>query len=154
MVPTEGVASALGAALAGGVRLVYLRERPGTSAPAIAVAALEIAGSSAITIDLDHLNPSEDPAAVARTVGREALLTSGGVVAGPIEALLDHAPGSVRAFAGLPGPVLLHGRAAWEPSWSRVVPLVLDTLSGSTAERRRHWEMSLGPDAPAGLGRG
>jgi hypothetical protein len=119
---------------------------------AIAVAALDIAGSRAVTIDLEHLNPSEESAVVARTVGREALLTSGGVVAGPVEALLDKAPGSVRAFAGLPGPVLLHGRAAWEPAWSRVVPLVLDTLTGSSAERRQHWQTSLGADAPADLG--
>lgn len=151
-VPIEGVVAALGSALADGVRLVYLRERPGTSAPAIAVAALEVAGSSAVTIDLDHLNPAEDPAAVARTIGREALLRAGGVVAGPIEALLDGAPASVRAFAGLPGPVLLHGRAAWEPSWSRSVPLVLDTHTGSTDERRQQWEASLGTDAPPGLG--
>ena len=72
-----------------------------------------------------------------------------GVVAGPVEALLDRAPGSVRAFAGLPGPVLLHGRAAWEPAWSRVVPLVVDTLTGSSQPNGGiTGKRSLGADAP------
>ncbi len=150
--PTAGVSSALATALDGGVRLVYLRERPGTSAPAIAAGALEAAGFATLTVDLDHLNPSEEPAAVARTVGREALLARAGLVAGPVEALLDRAPGSVRAFAGLPGPVLLHGRASWEPAWSRAVPLVVDTFTGSSRERQGQWEASLGADAPTDLG--
>jgi hypothetical protein len=151
MLPKEGISAALGAVLAGGVRLVYLRERPGTSAPAIAAAALGAAGLGVLTVDLDHLDGSEDPAVVARTVGREGLLTSAGVVAGPIEALHDRAPSSVRAFAGLPGPVLLHGRAAWEPAWSRTVPLVLEASAGSSAQRRDQWESSLGADAPDSL---
>ena len=54
-------------------------------------------------------------------------------------------------LAALPGPVLLHGRAAWEPSWSRLVPLVVDTLTGSAAARLDHWETNLGGDAPARL---
>ena len=89
---------------------------------------------------------------MVKTVGREALLSSAGVVAGPIDAVLDRAPSSVRAFGPLPGPVLLHGRATWEPAWSRAVPLVVDTLTGSSAERRSQWEKALGADAPAGLG--
>jgi len=150
--PPEGsLPTALAAVLAGGVDLVYLRERPGASAPAVAEAALTAAGLGALTIDLDHLNSAEDLSVVARIVGREALLTSAGVVAGPVEALLDRAPGSVRAFAGLPGPVLLHGRAAWDPAWSRSVPLVVDTLTGSSAERRDQWQSHLGVDAPDSL---
>ncbi len=147
MLPAEGLPAALGAVLASGVSLAYLRERPGASAPAVAAAALEAAGLGAVTVDLDHLSPSEAPEEVARTVGREALLSSAGVVAGPVEALLNRAPGSIRAFARLAGPVLLHGRAAWEPAWSRTVPLVVDTLTGSSQQRRAHWEASLGADS-------
>ena len=85
-------------------RLVYLRERPGASAPAIAAAALEAAGLRALTVDLDHLSPSEAPEEVARTVGREALLSSAGVVAGPVEALLSRAAGlGAGASPGWPG---------------------------------------------------
>ena len=115
-------------------------------------------------MDLDHLSPSEDPDAVARTVGREALLSGAGLVAGPVEALFNReigsnretgpsrAWGSMRAFAGLPGPVLLYGRAAWEPAWSKVVPLVVDTRPGSSRQRRTDWQISLGADAPAEIG--
>ena len=109
-------------------------------------------------VDLDHLSPSDDIEAVARTVRREALLTSAGLVAGPVEALLNpsaglnRGPASVRAFTGLPGPVLLHGRAAWEPAWSRVVPLVVETAAGSSRQRLDNWQTTLGEDAPVGIG--
>jgi hypothetical protein len=151
MAPDVALVAALAGVVEGGVRLIFLRERPGASAPAVAVAALAAAGLGALTVDLEHLNPGEDVAGVARTVGREALLTASGVIAGPVEAVLDRAPASVRAFAALPGPVVLHGKAAWEPSWSRVVPLVVDTLTGSSAERRDRWAVNLGAGAPSGL---
>jgi SpoVK/Ycf46/Vps4 family AAA+-type ATPase len=149
--PGDSVAAALGDVLAGGVGLVYLQERLGGSGPALAAAGLAAAGLAALAIDLDHLNPGRDLEEVVKAVGREAVLSSAGVVAGPIEAVLDRAPSSVRAFASLPGPVLLHGRATWEPAWSRAVPLVVDTGAGSSAERRSQWEKALGADAPEGL---
>jgi hypothetical protein len=149
MVPGDTVSDGLAAVLAGGVDLVYLRERPGASAPAIAAAALYAAGLPALMVDLDRLNPSEDIEAVARSVGREALLTCAGLVAGPVEALFHRAAGAVGAFVARPGPVLLHGRAAWEPAWSRAVPLVVDTRAGSSLQRQADWLTSLGADAPA-----
>jgi hypothetical protein len=151
MTPNGHGAGALGRVLSGGVRLVYLREHPGGSGPAAGAAGLVAAGLAVLPIGLDHLNPADDLEEVVRAIGREALLSSAGVVAGPIEAVLDRAPGSVRALAALPGPVLLHGRAGWDPGWSPTVPLVVDTRPGSAAERRGQWEDSLGPDAPAGL---
>jgi hypothetical protein len=151
LAPGDSVAAALGAVLAGGVRLVYLQERPGGSGPTVAATGLAAAGLAALSIDLDHLNPGTELEAVVKVIGREALLSSAGVVAGPIDAILDRAPNSIRAFASLPGPVLLHGRATWEPAWSRVVPLVVNTLAGSSAERRTQWENALGAEAPAGL---
>jgi ATPase family associated with various cellular activities (AAA) len=152
MVRADQIAAALGDVLARGVELVYLRERPGASAATLAASALEVAGRPALIVDLDHLSPSDEIEAVARIVGREALLTSAGLVAGPVEALLNRGLGSVRAFAGLPGPVLLHGRAAWEPAWSRVVPLVVETAAGSASQRLDQWLTTLGEDGPAGIG--
>ncbi len=151
LAPDAALATALSSVLEGGVRLVYLRERPGASAPGVAVAALEAAGLGALTVDLEHLNPGEDIAELARTVGREALLGASGVIAGPVEAVLDRAPASVRALAALPGPVVLHGKASWEPSWSRLVPLVVDTPTGSSAERGDRWAINLGAGIPSGL---
>jgi hypothetical protein len=150
--PSGAVPSALGAVLRDGVRLLYLQERPGGSGPSLAAAGLAAAGLGALSIDLDHLDPSTELDGVVKAVGREALLSGAGVIAGPIEAILDRAPGSVRALAALPGPVLLHGRASWEPAWSRTVPLVVDSIAGTPAERRSQWEGSLGADAPPGLG--
>jgi hypothetical protein len=147
----EGMPAVLATVLAGGVRLIYLRERPGASAPAAASAALAAAGIGAVTIDLDLLGPGDEPALVARIVGREALLSGAGVVAGPVEALLDRGSGAVRAFAALRGPVILHGRAGWEPAWSPIVPLVVDTLTGSSTERLDHWAANLGDQAPSQL---
>jgi SpoVK/Ycf46/Vps4 family AAA+-type ATPase len=150
--PAGDVAAALGAVLRSGVRLVYLQEHPGGSGPAVAAAGLAAAGLGVLAIDLDQLDSSAELDAVLKAIGREALLSSAGVVAGPIEGLLDRGPGSVRALAGLRQPVLLHGRASWEPAWSRAVPLVVDTTATSSGQRRRQWEHSLGADAPAGLG--
>ncbi len=152
LAPPGGVPSALGAVLRDGVRLVYLQERPGGSGPSVAAAGLAAAGLAALSIDLDHLDPSTELDGVVKAVGREALLSSAGVIAGPVEAILDRAPGSIRALAALSGPVLLHGRASWEPAWSRTVPLVVDSTTGSPAERRAQWEDTLGADAPHGLG--
>jgi hypothetical protein len=84
MLPAGDLAAALGAVLVDGVHLVYLRERPGTSGPAIGAAALATAGLQTVAVDLEHLNRDDDPALLARIVGREALLVSAGVVAGPV----------------------------------------------------------------------
>jgi hypothetical protein len=147
----DETAAALAPVLAEGVRLVYLRDRPGASAPAIGAAALEAAGLGAVAVDLDNLGRDDDPATVARVVGREALLAGAGVVAGPVEALLERRPDALRPFTALTCPVVLHGRAGWEPSWSRTVPLAVSAPTGSTAERLHHWRSSLGDDAPRDL---
>jgi hypothetical protein len=152
MTRPDGISTALAAVVASGIRLVYLRERPGGSAPAMAAAGLAGAGYGVLSIDLDHLNPATELETVVRAIGREALLSSAAVVAGPIESVLDRGSNAVRALAALPGPVVLHGRATWEPGWSRAVPLIVDTEVASSAERRDQWERSLGSDGPAGLG--
>jgi hypothetical protein len=141
----------LASAIVEGAELVYLRERAGSSTPALAAAALRQAGLPALVVDLEHLGSTADVAAVAKLVGREALLTGAGVVAGPLEAVLERGPAAIRALAELPRPVLLHGRAGWEPSWSRRVPLTVETTAATTSERLGQWEASLGSQAPADL---
>jgi hypothetical protein len=141
----------LAAAIADGAVLIYLRDRPGSSTPALAAAALGQAGLPALVVDLGHLGSGADVSAVAKLIGREALLIGAGVVAGPLEAVLDRGPVAVRALAEVAGPVLLHGRAGWEPSWSRRVPLTVDTPPATTSERLGQWEASLGSQAPPDL---
>ncbi|MGH9115303.1 MAG: ATP-binding protein, partial [Acidimicrobiales bacterium] len=164
----DDLVGAVAAALAEGVRLVYLRARAGASAPSLARDALAAACRPALVVDLEHLGTSEDLAATVRVVGREALLAGAGLVAGPVEALIgrhggagpdrsaaDAPPGrgadAVRLLSGLVSsavPVLLHGRARWDPSWSRQVPLVVDVQAGSAGERLAQWQAHLGDDAP------
>ena len=88
-VGADGLAARLASVLSGGVRLIYLREHAGAWAPAVAAGALGRAGFGALTVDLDHLDSQDEFLQVAKIVGREALLTGAGVVAGPIEAVLD-----------------------------------------------------------------
>jgi hypothetical protein len=120
-----GLTDPLGRLLAGGLRVAYLRQRPGGNAVEVAVAALATAGRQALGVDADRLLREPDPAAVIRLVRREALLRGAGLVVGPADAFIDAPPALVRALTGGPGgdvPVLLHGAVSWEPSWSDQPP--------------------------------
>lgn len=146
--------SAVARALGAGARLVYLREKPGSSGRSLAAAALEALGRPAVALDLGRLGPNEDPVAVARIAMRDARLRGGGLVAGPIEALAERGLGAVRAFADpaaapagadgwLAAPVLLIGRRSWEPSWSHDVPVLVDVDPPTTADRAELWLRTL-----------
>jgi len=150
---------AVASVLRQGVDLLYVKERAGSSAAALAEAALRGAGFAALTVDLEHLGSSDDITAVAKLAWREALLAGAGLVVGPVEAVADRGgAAAVRALTdstradraqdlGRP-PVILHGHRGWEPSWSRLVPLVVEAISDTTAERAGQWATHLGPDAP------
>ncbi|HEX2040916.1 MAG TPA: ATP-binding protein [Acidimicrobiales bacterium] len=134
-------AGALARGLHAGARVAYLREsRPGGAGRAVAVAALD----AAFVVDLDRIDV-DDVAAVARVAGREARLLGAGLVAGPIDRL---DPAGVRAFAELPGPVVLTGRATWDPSWSKVVPLLLEAPVVGAGARATLWREALNGDGP------
>ncbi|MFD8086104.1 ATP-binding protein [Kitasatospora sp. NPDC059722] len=137
-------AAPLGAALAGGLALAYLREPPGGSARTLAADALCIAGRRALALDLGQL--ARDPAAPGAVVaaGREAGLTGAGLVAGPVEALAAERPALLRALAALPCQVLLTGRVSWEPEWSSAVPLLVDVARTGAATRAALWRAALG----------
>ena len=156
-------------------QLVYLRHAPGASAVSLAADALSSAGWPALVVDLDHLVPGEDPVEAARLIGREALLLGGAPVVGPIEVLVgrasgpapaeggpigpDRGPAALRELARLstrsieggdgPGPTVLHGRAAWEPAWTRETPLTLETPVATAAERTERWMARLGAGVEA-----
>ena len=156
----QALAGRLAALITEGVHLFHLRERAGASAAAVAAAALAGAGRPAVVVDLGHLGAGDDVARVARLLRREALLVGAGVVVGPTEAVADRGGHAVRALAGMVGrsgraapdvPVLLYGRAGWEPSWSRLVPVVTDVDVDTAADRLGMWGDRLGRDAPADL---
>ncbi|HUP86643.1 MAG TPA: ATP-binding protein [Acidimicrobiales bacterium] len=146
--------SAVARALGSGARLLYLREKPGSSGRSLAAAALELAGRPIVAVDLGRLGPTEDPAVVARTAMRDARLRGAGLVAGPVEALAERGIGAVRAFADpaaapagadaqLLAPVLLIGRRSWEPSWSHDVPVLMDVDPPTTSDRAALWLRTL-----------
>ena len=142
------LAESLGPLIRAGLHLIYMRERPGSSAPAAAIEALAAGGHRAIALDLDRMSREEDVQPAVRVVAREALLIDAGVVAGPIESLAERGAAAIRAFAGMRVPVVLHGRVGWEPGWSPEVPLVVDLAPASSAERTDDWIATLGDDAP------
>ena len=135
--------AALERGLRAGARLAYLRERVGSDGRQIAVAALARLAAQAVAIDLASLPPDADFASLAVAAGLEARLRGGAVVAGPLEALSDRSSRFVREIADLPCHVILHGTPAWDPSWSRTAPLLLDAPPSGAAERSEAWRAGL-----------
>ncbi|GAA1432281.1 ATP-binding protein [Microlunatus lacustris] len=137
----------LGRALAGGVRLVHLRERGAGTGSAVGVAALQAAGWSALVLDLTRLQSSgTDAEPVLALAVRESLLTGGGLVAGPVEHLAALGPRAVSVLAGAATPVILVGHGTWDPQWSDRSPLLVDADALTVTERRDLWERELGAD--------
>jgi hypothetical protein len=134
-----------------GLRLVYLRERAGASGRSLGTTALARRGKAAVALDLARLTTADDPVAIASAASRESRLRGAGLVVGPVEALVERSPAAVRAFAELPGPVILVGGRDWDPAWSREPPLVLDAPVPSVEQRHELWTQSLNGDAPDGF---
>jgi hypothetical protein len=147
------VAARLAAALAWGVRLVYLRDRGRRSAAASAAAAVQGSGRPVLGLDLSRAAPAEADGLVL-IAGREALLRGAGLVAGPVDGLAAPAaaapfPTALRRLTELPVPVLLHGEATWDPRWSPQVPLQAEAPTLGVADRIRIWHRELdGCDEP------
>jgi Winged helix domain, variant/ATPase family associated with various cellular activities (AAA) len=149
---TIGDVAMLARALAAPVPLVYLRERPGASGHSMARAAFVSLGRPVVELDLGRIASADDTRAIAAAAAREGRLRGAGLVAGPVESLIDlggHA--AVRAFAeAQPGSVLV-GTRAWDPVWSRQPPLILDAPVSTVAERHALWLASLEDGPPAGF---
>jgi hypothetical protein len=146
-----GDPAALARGLLGGVRLCYLRERPDGAGRALAAAAFAELGRPTVALDFERLSGSEDAATVALAALREARLRGAGLVAGPVERLLELGVPALRLFAEPDWTVVLTGARTWDPAWSRVVPLVLDVPAPTATERQRMWAQNLDGDAPADL---
>lgn len=140
--------SGLGAVLAAGLRLAYLREPAVGSARRPAAAALRTAGRQALALDLGRLAQDPAPIEAVTAAGREAGLTGSGLVAGPIEALATRAD-LIRALTALSVPVLLYGRASWDPDWSAAVPLLVELERLGAESRTALWRAALARTAPA-----
>ena len=142
---------AVARALAGGASLVYLRERPGASGRSLGWTAFDRLGRPTVALDLDRLTAADEPADVALAAAREARLRGAGLVVGPVEPLVERGPAAVRAFAELPGPLVLVGAREFDPAWAREPPLVLEAPVPAVVQRHELWAASLDGDAPEGF---
>ena len=133
------------------MRLVYLRDHGRRTGSAVAAAALAAAGYGVVGLDLRRLATRPAPEELVRIAGREALLRGAGIVAEPVEALIDAAADALRRLASLQTPVLLAGDVSWDPAWSREVPLQAEAPRLATMDRERMWTAALGtaPDSVA-----
>ena len=128
--------------------LAYVRERPGASGASLAVSALEEAGRASLVLDLERLRGDDDLRLTGILAAREARLLDAALVATPLEALAARGTAPVRAFAELPGVVLLVGSRGWDPGWSRTVPLLVECSGASAAQRQAQWTQRLNGEAP------
>ncbi len=129
-------------AVRAGVRLGYLRERPGGGAGALAEAALTAAGFTALVVDATRLPTDPDRPATARALLREALLRGAGIVLGPVEPPPAAGP-ALAALTHAAVPVLVHGSGLWDPRWSASPPLTVDAPPLPADTRAVLWRTSL-----------
>lgn len=142
----------LARALQDGASLIYLIEEPGAAALSFAVDGLRQAGRGALVLDLTLLAHQAVPSDLVQAASREARLVGAGLVAGPVEALMDAAPAALRVLADLPGPVVLIGRRGWDPMWSASVPAVGKAGSLGREARAALWrEVSAQEEAGAAV---
>ena len=142
-----GDVGGLAAALAAGVRLVYLREPAGGGGGGMALAAAAVAAASraAVFVDLGLVGTGDDLLLVAAAAGREGRLRDAAVVMGPVEvAVAGRGTEGVRALASAGAPtVFLIGTTGWDPQWSSTVPLLLETAPPTEADRQAMWRAAV-----------
>jgi ATPase family associated with various cellular activities (AAA) len=109
------------AALQGGALLGYAREYPGGDAMAMAAAVLSGWGATVLAVSL----PGAVRPGVVEQVLREARLRGAALIIGPVEHLTAQ-PEQFAALLAASWPVVVTGRAGWDPNWSRRVPFVLE----------------------------
>ena len=150
--PAEAEA-ALVRGLRGGLRLAYLRERTGSDGAVIARRAMAGVGLGAIVLDLGRVTPSDEVTRIVAAAVREARLHGAGIIAGPVEALVDRGAWGVRLLAEAPCPVVLLGQRSWDPAWSHALPLLLEAPLATGAAREHAWRTALAdmPGAQAAI---
>ena len=137
-------------ALLDGTPVIHLREELGGGGTSVAVSAARHAGRSAVVLDLRRLAEQVEPVALAGIAVREAGLTAGVLVGGPAEALAAQ-PAVLRALTRSGTPVVLSGRAHWDPQWSDAAPLLLTANPPTALDRGALWAEGLGDRLDPGL---
>ena len=132
--------------------IVYLREGPGASGRWLGMTAWAAAGARAVVCCLDRISQGSAAVEIAAAAAREAALHEAGLVAGPLDALGGSVPAVIEVLTRVPGIVVLHGRGAWDASWSRHAPMTLPVPSPAAEELAHEWSQALqGARLDAGL---
>ncbi len=131
--------------------LAYVRERPGTSGVALAAAAFARSGRHTLALDLERLRSDDDPRLLASLAAREARLVGAGIVAGPIESLIQRGLPAIRAFSEMAVPIVMVGARGWDPGWAKDVPLLCEARVPDTNRRAGLWLRSLNGDLAGGI---
>lgn len=150
-----------------GGTLVYLRAMAGADAVASAVSAARRAGRPFLAVSppaaARRVGPDSPDTAAGSEAGpgpglavgfvreavREARLGGAALVLGPVDGL-DETALAEAVTAATPGgpvpalPVVLHGRAAWEPETPGPVPWTEDVVALGQAEQAAVWSAELG----------
>ncbi len=136
---SDGVARAL----AGGSRLVYVRESTGSAACSYLANSLAAAGRPVVAIDLTLVDAKDDLPALAALATREARLQGAALLAAHVDELADRGPAVVRALTESAGVVAMTGARRWDPKWSRRPPLLVDAPIQVDHQRRSVWADAL-----------
>ena len=139
-------------ALDRGVGFVYLRERIGSAASAVAASALSTTGTAVVCLDLERMGTDDDPFEVVVAAVREARLRGAGLIAGPIDGLTDRSVPAMGVLADAPCSVVLIGRVAWQPRWSSRAPWTADAPVPSATERERLWDSGAAEERAGDVG--
>ncbi|MGY6502408.1 MAG: ATP-binding protein [Acidimicrobiales bacterium] len=132
-------ASRVARAVEAGIRTVYVREHPGRSGTAFAAAVLDELGISGVAFDLRRAGADQTPYGLTASIVREGGLLDSAVVLGPIDPLVDRDLTCLAPLQSTAWPVFVVGSRAWEPSWTRSVPLLVDAPRPHPDAVRRVW---------------
>ena len=124
--------------LAGEVGLLYLRERPGAGAAALACAAARSIGHRPLVIDLRWLAGRADAADLVAVAVREARLTGSVLIGAPADPLVEHRD-VIRRLSSSAATVVLAGMVHWDPLWSATPPLVIEVANPTAEQRSALW---------------
>jgi hypothetical protein len=124
--------------------LCFVRESVDGLGRNVAAAAFASLQMSSLALDLCHLGEA-NPIEIATLAGREAGMTGSGLVAGPVECLVER-NGGIEAFASLDRPLVLVGQRGWDPAWSARVPVTFETPAPTGERRASLWRAALNGD--------
>ncbi|MGH3838384.1 MAG: ATP-binding protein [Pseudonocardiaceae bacterium] len=124
--------------LAGEVGLLYLRERPGAGAAALACAAARSIGRRPLVTDLRWLAGRADAADLVAVAVREARLTGSVLIGTPADPLVEHRD-VIRRLSSSAATVVLAGMVHWDPLWSATPPLVIEVANPTAEQRSALW---------------